>query len=46
LGRIDDRKAHGEPDRPEQHSTGFRALFAANPLLMWVYDLETLVFLA
>ena len=30
---------------PERDTAGFRALFAANPLPMWIYDLDTLAFL-
>jgi PAS domain S-box-containing protein len=35
----------GEPASANGDSATFRALFAANPLPMWVYDLETLAFL-
>jgi PAS domain S-box-containing protein len=32
--------------RTEQQASGFRTLFESNPNPMWVYDLETLAFLA
>ncbi len=45
MARTDARTARREPATPGDDSTSFRALFAANPLPMWVYDLETLAFL-
>jgi two-component system cell cycle sensor histidine kinase/response regulator CckA len=45
LAQSGDRKARRELATSNEGSASFRALFAANPLPMWIYDLETLAFL-
>ena len=45
MARNRDQNARTEPVVPEEDSASFRALFAANPLPMWIYDIETLGFL-
>lgn len=44
MARTDDRNARRQPAGSEDPAS-FRALFAANPLPMCVYDLGTLAFL-
>ena len=47
LKEADGRRRRREvEDALRQTEGSFRALFAGNPLPMWVYDLETLAFLA
>jgi PAS domain S-box-containing protein len=43
--RGSERRGESPPASATRGSAGFRVLFAANPLPMWVYDLETLSFL-
>lgn len=45
MARNHDRKPRMNGIVPERDSASFRALFSANPLPMWIYDLETLAFL-
>ncbi len=45
MAQAEDGKARRDPASSAEDPVSFGALFAANPLPMWVYDLETLAFL-